>query len=64
MKKIVNQLKRSMLREVWVHSADGKAAEYYSNYSYSLLAKERFERGCKICPIAGNCIVELKSNLE
>ena len=63
-KKIVNQLKRSMLRGVWVHSADGKTADYYSSYRYSLLAKEKFEQGCKICPIAENCTVELKSNLE
>lgn len=60
-KKIIGQLKKTMLRGAWVYSADGKSKNYYCNHRYTELAKRKYEQGCKICPVAGNTKYELKS---
>ena len=52
-KKIINKLKRSMNRGAWVKNPKTGTREYYKNHMYTDNAKQLYENGITICPIAG-----------
>ena len=60
-RKVINQYKRKMKKGAWGVSEWGGEKKYYSNHMYTDLAKEKYEKGSKICAFAGNCIYELKN---
>lgn len=59
-RKIVNQYKKTMDKGAWGIEEWSGGRKYYSNHMYTALAKERYEKGSKICAFAGNCIFELE----
>lgn len=58
-KGIINKYKRSLLKGAWVVNPNTNVRTYYKNHRYTTSAKEAYEKGVKICPIAGWNIYEL-----
>ncbi|MBD5465855.1 MAG: hypothetical protein HDR22_08575 [Lachnospiraceae bacterium] len=63
-RKIVNQYKRKMNKGAWGIAEWGGERKYYSSHMYTDLAKEKYEKGSKICAFAGNCIFELENKIS
>lgn len=62
-RKVINQYKSKMNKGAWGVAEWGGERKYYSSHMYTNLAKERYEKGSKICAFAGNCIFELSNKL-
>lgn len=55
-RKIINNLKKDMLKGAWVINPHNGSKEFYKNHMYTNSAKKVFEDGVKICALAGWCI--------
>lgn len=63
-RKVINQYKRKMNKGAWGIAEWGGERKYYSSHMYTDLAKEKYEKGSKICAFAGNCIFELENKIS
>lgn len=52
-KKVINNFKKSLLRGAWVVNPNNQNKTYYKNHKYTINAKQAYEKGTLICPIAG-----------
>lgn len=62
--KIVKTFKKQMNRGAWVVNPINGAKKYYKNHLYTDRAKLAYEKGIKICPVAGWNIYELLNDKE
>lgn len=63
-KKSINNYKKSLLKGAWVVNPNTKAKVYYKNHRYTVNAKLAYEKGIKICPVAGWNIYELTNEQD
>ncbi len=52
-KRIINKYKKSMLKGAWVVNPITKKKSFYKNHRYTIGAKEAYEKGIIIKPLAG-----------
>ena len=52
-KKIINSFKKKMNRGACVLNPYSNIKKYYKNHLYTCNAKKAYEKGVKICPVAG-----------
>lgn len=61
-KRIINKYKKSLLKGAWVVNPNTNAKSYYKNHMYTVNAKLAYEKGIKMCPVAGWNIYELTND--
>ncbi len=61
-KKIITKYKKQLLKGAWVVNPNNKNRTYYKNHRYTADAKQAYEQGTIICPIAGWNVYELTND--
>ena len=60
--KIIKSFKKQMRRGAWVLNPNSGVKKYYNNLLYTDRARQAYEKGVTICPIAGWNLFELTND--